>query len=71
MLSPSRPFTLHGRTTRLPELRPSRRNFPELLPIVAVAIVTLYFVKSRLGIDLMEGPSPLHGWLYPIVQALE
>ncbi len=41
-----------------------------VLPIVQVTlalpvlIVAAYWVKSALGIDLMEGPSPLHDWLY-------
>jgi hypothetical protein len=29
-----------------------------------VAICALYVMKSGLGIDLMDGPSPLHGLFY-------
>lgn len=31
------------------------------LPLV---IAAAYCLKSALGIDLMDGPSPLHAWLY-------
>ena len=34
------------------------------LPVVAVA----YFVKSALGINLMDGPSPVHDLLYQLVR---
>lgn len=36
-------------------------NIALMLPVLVVAA---YWVKSALGIDLMEGPSPLHDWLY-------
>ncbi len=29
-----------------------------------VLVVALYWAKSAAGIDLMDGPSPLHDWLY-------
>lgn len=31
------------------------------------AIAALYLVKSALGINLLPGPSPLHGLLYHLV----
>jgi hypothetical protein len=34
---------------------------------VTPAIAVLYLVKSALGINLMDGPSPLHGLLYHFV----
>ena len=36
-----------------------------LASLVAIAIV--YLVKSALGIDILPGPSPLHGLLYPLL----
>jgi hypothetical protein len=30
--------------------------------------IALYFVKSALGINLMDGPSPLHEFLYDFVR---
>lgn len=31
------------------------------LTAVVVAIIVLYVIKSKLGINLLPGPSPLHG----------
>ena len=31
---------------------------------IPLLVVVAYWVKSAVGIDLMEGPSPLHDWLY-------
>lgn len=28
---------------------------------LVVAVITLYAIKAKLGINLMQGPSPLHG----------
>ena len=33
----------------------------------ALAICSLYLIKSALGIDLLPGPSPLHDLLYPLI----
>lgn len=36
---------------------------------LTMAIVSgLYLIKSALGINLMDGPSPLHDLLYPLIQ---
>lgn len=32
-----------------------------LLTGLVVAVIALYAIKSKLGINLMQGPSPLHG----------
>jgi hypothetical protein len=35
---------------------------------LALAVPVLYIVKSALGIDLLDGPSPLHDYLFWIVR---
>ncbi len=35
---------------------------------LALALPMLYVVKSALGIDLLDGPSPLHDYLFWIVR---
>lgn len=52
-----------------------RRSLSPVVVLQACALVlaltaslgVLYLVKSALGIDLMAGPSPLHGLLYPLL----
>lgn len=48
----------------------SRAPRPAWLLLAGVLFVSLYIVKSRLGIDLVEGPSLLHDWLYPLVRLI-
>lgn len=38
-----------------------------LAMLSAAAVVALYLAKSAMGIDLMQGPSPLHSLLYPLL----
>lgn len=35
--------------------------------LVCAAATGLYLVKSAIGIDILPGPSPLHGLLYPLL----
>ncbi len=35
--------------------------------LISVAVVAAYIVKSKLGINLLPGPSPLHG-LYLLIR---
>lgn len=35
---------------------------------LAATVAVLYLVKSALGINLLPGPSPLHGLLYHLVR---
>lgn len=35
---------------------------------LVVTVAALYLVKSKLGINLMRGPSPLHGLLYQFIR---
>ena len=38
--------------------------FMKAMLMFPVLIVALYWIKSALGVDLFEGPSLLHDWLY-------
>lgn len=40
-----------------------------LVGIATIAIVVgLYIVKSAMGIDILDGPSPFHEWLYSLLE---
>ncbi len=38
--------------------------------LLILSVAGLYLVKSALRIDILPGPSPLHGFLYPIIERL-
>lgn len=55
---------LYRRRITTPEITARVMPFVQAAIIFPVLVVTAYWIKSALGIDLMEGPSPLHDWLY-------
>ncbi|MCH9808858.1 MAG: hypothetical protein K0U74_14110 [Alphaproteobacteria bacterium] len=54
----------YRRRTTTAELTARAVPFVQMMVMFPVLIVAAYWIKSALGIDLMEGHSFLHDWLY-------